>query len=365
MTPGWALMTKAVSILVPTLNEVDSIPPLIAALDAALKGYDYEIVIVDDDSSDGTADRARALAGEYPVRVIVRKNQRGLASAVIDGLRQVESDVVGVIDADLQHPPEVMRGLLEAIDHGADLAVASRYVSGGGCEGWSLTRRLISKGAILLSHLLLPATRPVRDPMSGCFAFKRAAVDDTQLKPFGYKILLEIIMTGAPKRIVEIGYSFRCRTQGASKLSARQQVEYIKQLSSLMGRAGEWRRIVKFGLVGASGVLVNMGLLWLLTEFAGLVYLISAAIGIECAIISNFTLNDYFTFRDRRAKGGGNFVRRLGKFNLVSLGGVGINLLILWFLSGVLGVNYLVSNLCGIAVATLWNYLLNSWWTWK
>ena len=358
-------MTKAIAILVPTLNEGDSIGPLVNALDAALKGYDYEIVIVDDDSSDGTADRARALAEKYPVRVIVRKHQRGLASAVIDGLRQVESEIVGVIDADLQHPPEVMRGLLEAIGAGADLAVASRYVSGGGCEGWSLARRLISRGAILLSHLLLPATRGVRDPMSGCFAFKRAAVDDTRLKPFGYKILLEIIMTGAPKQIVEVGYRFRCRSLGASKLNARQQVEYIKQLLSLMGRSGEGKRFVKFALVGASGVLVNMGLLWLLTEFAGLLYLLSAAIGIECAIISNFTLNDYFTFRDRRANGSGNFARRLAKFNVVSLGGVGINLLVLWLLSGVLGVNYLVSNLCGIALATLWNYLLNSWWTWK
>ena len=358
-------MTKAIAILVPTLNEVDSIEPLVLALDAALAGCDYEIVILDDDSSDGTADRARTLSEKYPVKVIVRKNQRGLASAVIDGLRQVESDVVGVIDADLQHPPEVMRGLLEAIGNGADLAVASRYVSGGECQGWGLLRRLISKSAILLAHLLLPSTRPVRDPMSGCFAFKRSAVDDTKLKPFGYKILLEIIMTGAPKRTVEVGYSFKCRTRGASKLNARQQVEYIKQLFSLMGRSGEWRRVVKFALVGASGVLVNMGLLWLLTEFAGLPYLISAAIGIECAIISNFTLNDYFTFRDRRVDGTGNFARRLAKFNLVSLGGVGINLLLLWFLSSVLGINYLVSNLCGIAVATLWNYLLNSWWTWK
>jgi dolichol-phosphate mannosyltransferase len=284
---------------------------------------------------------------------------------VIDGLHQVESDVVGVIDADLQHPPSVMRDLLQALDGGADLAVASRYVRGGTCHGWGLLRRVISKGAILLAHLLLPPTRPVSDPMSGCFAFRRSAVTTSKLRAFGYKILLEILVLGHPQRIVEVPYSFRLRSRGQSKLTTTQQVDYLKQLFSLVGRSGEWKRFVKFALVGASGVLVNMGLLWLLTEVAGLLYLISASISIECSIISNFVLNDYFTFPDRRSQGFRDFLRHLGKFNVVSMGGIGINLLVLWLLSDLLGINYLLSNLCGIAVAMMWNYLVNSWWTWK
>jgi dolichol-phosphate mannosyltransferase len=132
-----------------------------------------------------------------------------------------------------------------------------------------------------------------------------------------------------------------------------------------MKRKGELLRFVKFCLVGASGVLVNIGLLWLLTEFAGLFYLLSAAISIETSIVSNFTLNDFFTFTDRRSAGAKSFLYRLVKFNLVSLAGLGINMGILWLLTDILGVYYLLSNLCGIAAATFWNYLVNSWWTWK
>jgi dolichol-phosphate mannosyltransferase len=132
-----------------------------------------------------------------------------------------------------------------------------------------------------------------------------------------------------------------------------------------MRRRGELTRFVKFCLVGASGVLVNMGLLWLLTEFAGLFYLVSAAISIESSIISNFMLNDVFTFPDRRARGVKNLLRRLLKFNIVSLAGLGINMAVLWLLTDILGVYYLLSNLCGIALATLWNYIVNFWWTWK
>jgi len=114
-----------------------------------------------------------------------------------------------------------------------------------------------------------------------------------------------------------------------------------------------------------SGVLVNMGLLWLLTELAGLFYLLSAAISIETSIISNFIFNNYFTFRDRRSSGVKSFFNRLVKFNLVSLAGLGINMGVLWLLTEVFGLYYLLSNLCGIVVATLWNYLVNTWWTWK
>lgn len=132
-----------------------------------------------------------------------------------------------------------------------------------------------------------------------------------------------------------------------------------------MQRKGELRRFFKFCVVGLSGVLVNMGLLWLLTEFAGFPYLISAGFSIESSIISNFVLNDYFTFADRRSPKAKSFLNRLLKFNLVSLAGLAINIGVLWLLTEVFGVYYLLSNLCGIAVATLWNYLINTWWTWR
>jgi len=270
-----------------------------------------------------------------------------------------------VMDADLQHPPEFISGLLRAIADGADLAIASRYVPGGEWRDRGFLRGLISKGAIFISHLFLPATRGIRDPVSGFFLFRRRGIAKAELKPAGYKILLEMLIMGEFAKVVEVPFSFESRHLGKSKLNARQQVEYLKHIYSLMKRKGELLRFVKFCLVGASGVIVNMGLLWLLTEFAGLFYLFSSAISIETSIISNFTLNDFFTFPDRRTRGLRDFLKRLVKFNLVSLAGLGLNMAVLWLLTSVLGVYYLLSNLCGIAVAILWNYLVNFWWTWK
>jgi dolichol-phosphate mannosyltransferase len=358
-------MSKTISIIVPTYNERNNITPLIERIAHALSNYDYEVVFVDDNSVDGTAEAAGALSSKYPVKVIVRQHERGLASAVVDGLKHVTGQIVGVIDADLQHPPEVMPDLLREIESGADIVIASRYVKGGACQGWGLTRRIISKGAVFLAHLLLPPTRQVKDPMSGFFMFNRQVVAHANLKPTGYKILLELLMEGEFQNLAEVPYTFKTRSSGESKLNARQQIDYLKHIYSLMRRKGELLRFVKFCLVGLSGVLVNMGLLWLLTEFAGLFYLLSAAISIETSILSNFTLNDYFTFRDRRSPTLKSFLSRLVRFNLVSLAGLALNMGVLWLLTEVFGVYYLLSNLCGIVVATLWNYLVNTWWTWR
>jgi len=358
-------MSKTISIIIPTYNERNNVTPLIKRIDHALSNYDYEVVFVDDNSGDGTAEVAGALSSKYPVKVIVRQNKRGLASAVVDGLEHATGQIVGVMDADLQHPPEVIPDLLKEIQSGADIVIASRYVKGGACQGWGLTRRIISKGAIFLAHLLLPSTRQVRDPMSGFFMFNRQVVANADLKPIGYKILLEILMEGQFQNLAEVPYTFITRSRGESKLSTRQQIDYLKHIYSLMRRKGELLRFAKFCLVGLSGVLINMGLLWLLTEFAGLFYLLSAAISIESSILSNFTLNDYFTFPDRRLPGAKSFVSRLLKFNLVSLAGLAFNMGVLGLLTEVFGVYYLLSNLCGIVVATLWNYLVNTWWTWR
>ncbi len=137
----------------------------------------------------------------------------------------------------------------------------------------------------------------------------------------GYKILLEILVAGHPHHVVEAPFVFVTRTAGESKLRLNQQLDYLKHIASLMRRKGELARFLKYCLVGASGVLVNMGLLWLLTEIGGLFYLVSAAISIETSIITNFTLNDFFTFPDRRKRGAGQFLVRLLRFNLVSLAG--------------------------------------------
>ncbi|MCL0050237.1 glycosyltransferase [Dehalococcoidia bacterium] len=358
-------MDSTVCLIIPTYNERGNILPLVERIHHALSGYDYEILFVDDNSGDETAELITALSSQYPVKVIVRKNKKGLASAVVDGLGQATGQIIGVMDADLQHPPEVLPDLLREVQNGADIVIASRYIKGGACQGWGLARRIISKGAIFLAHLLLPSTRQVRDPVSGFFIFNREVVANANLRPTGYKILLEILMEGKFRNLAEVPFTFRVRTSGASKLNARQQIDYLKHIYSLMKRKGELLRFVKFCLVGLSGVLVHLGLLYLLTEFVGLFYLVSAVISIQSSIISNFTLNNYFTFADRRLPGAKSFLNRLLKFNLVSLAGLGLNIGVLGLLTEVFGIYYLISALGGIVVAVLWNYLVNTGWTWR
>ena len=352
-----------ISVIIPTYNERDNIEPLVEEIGQTLAGEDYEIVFIDDNSRDGTAEAAEALAARYPVRVIVRKTERGLASAVVHGFGQARGELLAVMDADLQHPPAVLKDMVLAARDGADVVIGSRYVEGGSCEGWGLTRRVISKGAIFLAHLLLPRTRHIGDPMAGLFLVRKSVVDGAALKPSGYKILLEVLMMGSYKRAVEVPYSFRVREKGESKLKARTQVDYLKHLLSLMRRTGELLRFIKFILVGASGIVVNEGLLALLYEVAGMPLLLANAISIETSIITNFVLNDFITFRDRRAAR--PFIQRLGRFNLVSLVGLGINLGVTALLTNVFGLYYLVSNLIGIAIGMLWNYFVNLGWTWK
>jgi len=358
-------VSRVLSLIIPTFRERENITPLVQRIGRALEGIDYEILIVDDDSRDGTEDLTAQLAGAHPVRLVVRRDKKGLASAVVDGFGWVDGRAICVMDADLQHPPEILPSLLQALDDGADMAIASRYVAGGGCEGWGLLRRIISRGAGFLAHLFLPTTRGIADPMSGYFMLRPHVLEGADLRPTGYKILLEILVAGRPSRVTEVPFTFVTRTAGESKLRLSQQVDYLKQIAGLMSRTGELARFLKYCLVGASGVLVNMGLLWLLTEVGGLYYLASAAISIETSILTNFTLNDRFTFPDRRARGLSPFLRRLGKFNLVSLAGLAVNMGVLWTLTSVLGIHYLVSNLVGIAAATLWNYAVNFLWTWK
>jgi dolichol-phosphate mannosyltransferase len=354
-----------ISIIIPTYNEKDNIAPLVSRVAQALSGYDYEILIVDDNSRDGTIEAASALAARYPVKVLVRRSERGLATAVVHGLRSASGQIIGVMDADLQHPPEVLPDLIKAIRGGADMAVASRYIPGGGCPNWGLSRKIISRVALVISHLLLPSTRAVKDPLSGFFMFRRQQVDTAKLKPIGYKISLEVMLTGQFRNVVEVPYIFEDRSAGKSKLNPGQQIDYLRHLFSLMARTGELGMLIKFAAVGLSGVVVNEGVYWLLTRFGGLAaydYL-AVIIGIEVSIITNFVLNDTFTFAKRRA--GKSFPGRLLKFNLICLAGAAIQWGLFMLFTRVFGVYDLLSNFIGIVVAFLWNYFVNRNWTWK
>jgi dolichol-phosphate mannosyltransferase len=331
---------------------------------------------MDDNSNDGTEELVKSLASKYPVKIVVRRDKKGLASAVVDGFEHTSGDTIVVMDADLQHPPEVVPSLLAAIEKGADIAIGSRYIEGGGCEGWSLLRRIMSKGAAFISHLFLPSTRKIKDPMSGFFVVKKEVVTNAGLNPSGFKILLEILMLGKWKAAVEVPFTFVTRTRGESKLNTRQQLDYLKHIYSLMQRTGELARFIKFCIVGGSGVIVNYGLYWILTRFAGFAPIadtssgilsgnLALTISIETSIITNFTLNNFFTFSDRNTGGVGGFFRRLLNFNLICIIGGLIQIGVANLFAVVFGLNDLVSVLIGIVVAFFWNYLVNNFWTWK
>lgn len=217
-----------ISVIIPTYNERENLETLVVRLHNCLSSHAHEFIIVDDDSPDGTCELARKLSAGYPIKVVLREGKRGLASAIVDGFKEATGEIIGVIDADLQHPPEVIRELVEQIPQ-CDIAIASRYVKNGKVEGWPFLRRLVSRAATLLSR---PLTR-VKDPMSGCFLTKIAVIKDIKFNPIGYKILLEVLVKGCYKKVKEVPYTFQVRRHGQSKLGFSEYLKYLKLLLRL------------------------------------------------------------------------------------------------------------------------------------
>lgn len=226
--PYYRLM-PLISIVVPTYNEAQTVPVLARRLQVALGEGDWELVVVDDGSPDGTADIAAGLAPDLPVRVVRRPGKLGLASAVMAGWAEAHGDVLVVMDADLSHPPESVPALVEMLRSGADMAVGSRYVRGGGVVDWPLRRRIVSRVACLMGNALVP----VRDATSGFFAVRRAVIEGVRLNPIGFKIGFEVIARGRHRRVVEVPYTFRDREHGASKFGTREILNYGLQLAQV------------------------------------------------------------------------------------------------------------------------------------
>jgi len=218
-----------VSVIIPTYNEAENVAPLIKSIGIVLAGRIYEIVVVDDSSPDGTADIVRGLAGEYPIKLISRKGKLGLGTAILTGLYSATGEIRGVIDADLQHPPELLIALIDAVAEGNDIAVGSRYVNGGGMDDWAWHRKLISRGATVLSR---PLTR-VKDPMSGFFFLHKRVLDGKGFSPTGYKLLLEILVRAYKPKVKEVPYTFRTRKAGQSKLGTGEFTNYLRLLLKL------------------------------------------------------------------------------------------------------------------------------------
>jgi dolichol-phosphate mannosyltransferase len=192
---------------------------------------------------------------------------------------------------------------------------------------------------------------------------RKDVIKGAELKPIGFKILLEVLVKGSYKKVAEVPYVFKKRLRGKSTLGFKERIDYLRHLSRLARASGEAGQFLKFCVVGMTGVLVNMGLLWVLTKFVGFDYRVSAIFAIEISILSNFTLNELWTFGKRQKKGG--LAKRIAGFNLACVIGAMINFIVLVMLTEILHLHYLLSNLFGIACATLWNYFMSARWVWK
>jgi dolichol-phosphate mannosyltransferase len=332
-------------VVIPTFNERDNIRPLLDALMPALPAGDSEVLFVDDSSDDTPQVIAEAAGGcPVPVKVLHRDTPTGgLGGAVVEGLRQVQGAWVVVMDADLQHPPGLVAELIAAGERTtADLVVASRYANGGDRDGLDgAYRRLVSAGSTALTKLAFArALSGVSDPMSGFFAVRTAILDPGDLRPLGYKILLELIVRARPARIVEVPFTFQPRHAGQSKSSMQEGVRFLKHLATL--RLGATRaRMLGYGVIGVSGVLPNLVAMWVLTGVLKVHYLPSAVIANQFAIAWNFALTDLLLFRQRRRR---SLTGRLSRFYLLNNVDLVARIPLLGLLVGYLHIGYLAGT---------------------
>ncbi|MBR6452788.1 MAG: polyprenol monophosphomannose synthase [Lachnospiraceae bacterium] len=241
---------KKVSIVVPTFNEKDNVGNLVNQIDYALRGISYEVVFVDD-STDETPEMIEKVMKENAnVRMEHRTKEKGLATAVLRGFSLSEGDYIAVMDADLQHPPTILRSMYAVMESGADFCVPSRFIPGGSDGGLGPYRKLVSGVARYIGKILLPCLRKITDPTSGLFMFRREVIKDADMRPIGWKILVEVLATGTYRTVVEIPYRFQARPAGESKLSSKVTMEYLMQIRDLMTRGKKQRemKVIRWSL---------------------------------------------------------------------------------------------------------------------
>ena len=372
-----------VSIIIPTYNESENIIQVLKSIGEHLpEGIAVEAIVVDDNSPDGTGkivddyinDEQNKI--EYTADIIHRKTKSGLSSAILDGIEHSSGEIIVVMDSDFSHPPKIIPRLIEEIKiSNCDIVIASRFITGGAIEGWSIKRKLISKTAKGIAKAGLGVNES--DPMSGFFAFRRKILDGIKLDAIGYKVLLEILVKTKDVKIKEIPYTFTNRTLGSSKLDSSTMLDYVRAVWKLYryGKDIEQKepnssahfvsKAARFYTVGASGFFVNYLISLLFVDVVANLWYVQANIaGITVSIITNFFLNKIWTFEDRdfNAK---KTVTQLGKFfGFSSLGGL-VQVGIVFALKESYGMEYPIALILGVLVAAFGNFILNKKFTFK
>jgi len=362
---AWTLPAE-LTVVVPTLNERDNVGLLVDRLEKALAGIAWEVVFVDDDSRDGTAEAVRALARHRAnVRCLQRIGRRGLASACVEGILSSAAPYIAVIDGDLQHDESILPAMFEALrSEQVDIVIGSRFAAGGDFRSMSKLRVRISRFANRLAGSVVKAE--LTDPMSGFFMLKRPTFDAAVrgLSAQGYKILVDIFASSAkPLVFKELAYEFRERRHGESKLDILVAFEYLQLLlDKLIGHIVPVR-FVLFGAIGVLGLVAHLAVLIVSLNFLRLGFPLSQAIATITAMTSNFYLNNVFTYRDQRLRGWKLLSGLLSFYAVCSIGAVanvGIASYVFnsdrsWWLAG----------LTGAVVGAVWNYTISSVFTWR
>ncbi|MFI7547813.1 glycosyltransferase [Actinoplanes sp. NPDC049599] len=347
------------TIVIPTFNERENIAALLERLVAVLPESDTELVFVDD-STDDTPEVIRAAALTCPIPITVHHREHsvgGLGGAVVEGMRLARGAWIVVMDADLQHPPEIVPDLIAAgLRDGADLVVGTRYAGGGKSDGLSDSyRKLISGGSTFFTKMIFRnSLLQVSDPMSGLFAVRTSSLEVDELRPLGYKVLLELVVRNRPGRIVEVPYTFQQRHAGESKSTMAEGVRFGKHLAILRFGA-ERTRMLAFGLIGVSGLLPNQVALWFLAHVAGVHYLAAAVLANLVAVGWNFLLTDTLLYRNRRHR---SLASRLTRFFVMGNADLLLRIPLLALLVGGLNIGVLAANLMTLVTSFVVRFLI-------
>lgn len=358
-------MTVELTVVVPTYNERDNILPLLDRLEKTLRGISWEVIFVDDDSTDCTAGLVRRIAsGNRQVRCLQRIGRRGLSSACIEGILASSAPYVAVMDADMQHDETLLPAMLETLKaEDVDVVIGTRYADGGNIQDWDRFRARISRLATLLSRFVI--TAKVSDPLSGFIMLRREFFDKTVhgMSGKGFKILLDLFASASREvRFKELPYRFRPRHAGVSKLDTFVAWEYaLLILDKIIGHLVPVQ-FVMFVSVGAIGALAHVTVLGVFLKPMHLSFFVSQSSATVVAMTMNFILNNLFTYRDRRLRGWG-FVRGLVLFYIACSIGAFANIRVAEFLFD-RDVPWWLAGLLGAIVGAVWNYAITSTFTW-
>ena len=371
---------KRVLVVLPTYNEADNIEPMVGAIfkvAAKLPEHELDILVVDDNSPDGTAERVVGLQKKRTDLHLVKGRKQGLGKAYRRGFKHglglKPYFAVVMMDADFSHDPKTIPSLLKALAS-ADYVIGSRYVRGGGTSGnWPTKRLMQSKLANFLARQLVGLKIDVRDLTSGfkairATALKQIPLDDIPASGYVFQVSLLHAVSKQGFRVREVPITFGDRLAGQSKLGLRDMVEFL-YLTYRLNPNSTVRRLLRFGLVGAAGTLVNLAVLVGLVRLAHLSVWLGAAIAIEVSIISNFSLNHLYTFRLVRIAGPkdslSSLLTKLFRYNLITLGGAAITYGVFALGYKGLGLHYIVADLIAIILAMAWNYWMSVRIVWR